>query len=112
MFSYHLHIQMALISQGFSQYLSTQFSDTAWGNLGSWLRTVRPGVPASVQVTQESLRNSCGNFRETLPEVPEWQKFAKSGVLTLSIGSGLKKLLKTSISLDSQVYYIFIIYAN
>ena len=78
MLAYHLHIQMALISQGLSQYLSTKFNNTVWSNFGSWLRTVRPGAPASVQVTQESLRNSLGNFRETFPKVPEWQKFAKS----------------------------------
>ena len=78
MFACHLHVQMALISQGLSQYLSTEFNNTVWSNFGSWLRTVPPGVPASVQVTQESLRNSLRNFRETLPKVPEWQKFAKS----------------------------------
>ena len=77
-FAYNLHIQMALIVQGLFQYLSTQYSDAVWSNFGSWLRTIRPGVPASVQVTQESLRNDLGNFRETLPKTLEWQKFAKS----------------------------------
>ena len=76
-FSYNLHVQMALIAHGLLQYLSAHFSDAVWSNFGSWLRTIRPGIPASANVVQESLRNQLYYFRHILPKDTRWGKWAK-----------------------------------
>ena len=44
---------------------------------GSWLRTIRPGIPASANVVQESLRNQLYYFRHILPKDTRWGKWAK-----------------------------------
>lgn len=76
--AYNLHVQMALIAHGLLQYLSVCFSDAVWSNFGSWLRTIRPGIPASAMVAQMSLRNQVNYFHHTLPQCVLWQKWAKS----------------------------------
>ena len=77
MSAYHLYIQIAIIAQGLCQYLSLYHSDEVWRCHRSWLRTIRPGVAASVQVTQRALRSMLQDFRWTLPQTKSWQKFAK-----------------------------------
>ena len=78
LFAYHLHIQMALIAHGLLQYLAACYGDAVWGNFGGWLRTIRPGLSPSSKVVQESLKNTLGDFRRSLPDEAGWQKFAKS----------------------------------
>ena len=45
--AYHLHIQIGLIAQGLLQYLAVTYPRLVWDSFGSWLRTVRPGIPPS-----------------------------------------------------------------
>lgn len=60
--AYHRFIQIGLIAQGLLQYLSVCFSELVWTSFGSWLRTIRPGVPPSEYVTAIALRNSFSDF--------------------------------------------------
>ena len=45
--AYHLHIQTGLIAQGLLQSLAVTYPRLVWDSFGSWLRTVRPGIPPS-----------------------------------------------------------------
>lgn len=60
--AYHRHIQLGLIAQGLLQYLACTMTDTVWKNFGSWLRTVRSGIPPSEQVTALALKHSVPEF--------------------------------------------------
>lgn len=60
--AYHRFIQIGLIAQGLLQYLSVSFSDLIWTSFGSWLRTIRTGIPPSEYVTAIALRNSFSDF--------------------------------------------------
>lgn len=60
--AYHRHIQVGIIAQGLLQYLSSQFPAMVWKNFGSWLRTIRPGIPPSEMVTAQALRTSLPEF--------------------------------------------------
>src|SRR5437762_12902597 len=42
--AYHRHIQLGLIAQGLLQILSAIKSNLVWQSLGSWIRTIRPGL--------------------------------------------------------------------
>lgn len=60
--AYHRHIQVGLIAQGLLQYLSSVFPALVWKNFGSWLRTIRPGIPPSEAVVAQALRASLPEF--------------------------------------------------
>jgi len=60
--AYHRHIQVGLIAQGVLQYLSCTFPELVWSYFGSWLRTIRPGICPSEQVTALALRNAFPEF--------------------------------------------------
>lgn len=60
--AYHRYIQVGLIAQGLLQYLSATFPQLVWKNFGSWLRTIRLGIPPSEMVTAQALRNSFPEF--------------------------------------------------
>lgn len=60
--AYHRHIQVGLIAQGLLQYLSSVFPALVWKNFGSWLRTIRPGIPPSEAITAQALRASLPEF--------------------------------------------------
>jgi hypothetical protein len=60
--AYHRHIQVGIIAQGLLQYLSSKFPAMVWKNFGSWLRTIRPGIPPSEMVTAQALRTSLPEF--------------------------------------------------
>jgi hypothetical protein len=60
--AYHRYIQIGLIAQGLLQYLSVQFPELVWENFGSWLRTIRPGIPPSELVVAQALRASLPEF--------------------------------------------------
>lgn len=60
--AYHRYIQVGLIAQGLLQYLSCTFPKQVWSHFGSWIRTIRPGVSPSEQVTGFALRNSLPEF--------------------------------------------------
>lgn len=60
--AYHRHIQVGIIAQGLLQYLSSKFQAVVWKNFGSWIRTIRPGIPPSEMVTAQALRISLPEF--------------------------------------------------
>jgi hypothetical protein len=62
MSAYHRHIQLGLIAQGLLQYLACTMADTVWMKFGSWLRTIRTGIPPSEQVTALALKHSLPEF--------------------------------------------------
>lgn len=69
--AYHRYIQVGLIAQGLLQYLSATFPQLVWKNFGSWLRTIRPGIPPSEMVTAQALRNCFPEFlTSNAKEVP------------------------------------------
>ncbi len=53
---------MAMIAQGLLQAPAVLHPDGVWRMFGSWLRTVRPGVPPSEQVVSAALRESLPGF--------------------------------------------------
>ncbi len=60
--AYHCHIQLGIIAQGLLQYLSSAFTQTVWSSFGSWIRTVRPGLCPSEQVTAMAMRHALPAF--------------------------------------------------
>ncbi len=60
--AYHRFIQIGLISQGLLQYLSVSFPEVVWAKFGSWLRTIRPGIPPSEYVVSIALKNCLPDF--------------------------------------------------
>jgi hypothetical protein len=59
---YHVFIQAGVVCQGLLQYLAVAFPATVWSCFGSWLRTVRPGLPPSELVVATALRQSLPEF--------------------------------------------------
>ena len=59
--AYHVFIQAGIVCQGLLQYLSVAFPALVWNSFGSWLHTIRPGIPPSELVVANALR-------QTLPE--------------------------------------------
>jgi hypothetical protein len=72
--AYHLFIQAGLVSQGLAQYLAAVFPQLVWDSFGSWLRTIRPGIPPSELVVAIALRHSLPQF---LLDTAENNSFAK-----------------------------------
>jgi hypothetical protein len=60
--AYHRHIQCGLIVQGLLQYLALAYPDKVWRHFGSWIRTIRPGILPSEQVTAMAMRNTLPYF--------------------------------------------------
>ena len=60
--AYHVFIQAGLVCQGLLQYLSVAFPRLVWSSFGSWLRTIRPGIPPSELVVATALRQRLPEF--------------------------------------------------
>lgn len=60
--AYHRHIQVGVIAQGLLQYISSAFPQLVWNSFGSWLRTIRPGICPSEQVTAVAMKNTIPEF--------------------------------------------------
>ena len=60
--AYHVFIQAGVVAQGLLQYLSATFPSLVWNSFGSWLRTIRPGIPPSELVVANALRNTLPYF--------------------------------------------------
>lgn len=60
--AYHIFIQAGILSQGLAQYLATAFPQLVWDSFGSWLRTIRPGIPPSELVVTTALRQCLPDF--------------------------------------------------
>jgi len=60
--AYHVFIQAGVVCQGLLQYLAVAFPTLVWNSFGSWLRTIRPGIPPSELVVANALRQSLPEF--------------------------------------------------
>jgi hypothetical protein len=73
--AYHRHIQLGLIAQGLLQILAATVPDLIWRSFGSWIRTIRPGLAPSEQVTAIALRNTLPEFLADGEKAPTLTKF-------------------------------------
>ncbi len=78
--AYHRHIQIGLIAQGILQYLAVRFPQLVWASFGSWLRTIRSGIPPSELVTAAALRNSLPDFLAERLTAPLFKKFLQERI--------------------------------
>jgi DDE superfamily endonuclease len=60
--AYHVFLFAGVVCQGLLQYLSAVFPDLVWNAFGSWLRTIRTGVPPSELVVACALRQHLPQF--------------------------------------------------
>ena len=81
--AYHRFIQIALISQGVLQCIAATAPALVWSSFGSWLCTIRPGIPPSEMVVMIALRNSLPDF-----------------LLSSGPGHMLRKFLRDRLDLD------------
>jgi hypothetical protein len=66
--AYHCHMQLGIIAQGLLQYLSMTCTKAVWESFGSWIRTIRPGIYPSEQVTALAMKNSLPEFLVNSPD--------------------------------------------
>jgi hypothetical protein len=64
--AYHVFIQAGLVCQGLLQYLSVAFPQLVWSSFGSWLRTIRPGIPPPNWSSLPRYVRGCPNFSSML----------------------------------------------
>jgi len=62
MCAYHAFIQAGVVAQGLLQYLAVVAPKLVWDSFGSWLRTIRPGIPPSELVVENALRQTLPDF--------------------------------------------------
>ncbi len=60
--AYHAFIQAGVVAQGLLQYLAVVAPKLVWDSFGSWLRTIRPGIPPSELVVTNALRQTFPDF--------------------------------------------------
>ena len=60
--AYHVFIHAGVVCQGLLQYLAAAYPVLVWNSFGSWLRTVRPGIPPSELVVATALRHTLPEF--------------------------------------------------
>ena len=60
--AYHVFIQAGVVCQGLLHYLAVVFPSLVWACFGSWLRTIRPGIPPSELVVANALRQCLPEF--------------------------------------------------
>ena len=60
--AYHVFIQAGVVCQGLLHYLAVVFPSLVWSSFGSWLRTIRPGIPPSELVVANALRQCLPEF--------------------------------------------------
>jgi len=75
--AYHRHIQLGLIAQGLLQILAAMQPELVWLSFGSWIRTVRQGLPPSEQVVAIALRHSFPEFLATAAKTVILVKFLR-----------------------------------
>jgi hypothetical protein len=78
--AYHRHIQLGLIAQGLLQILSATLPTLIWRSFGSWIRTIRPGLAPSEQVTAIALRNSLPDFLADDANASTFTKFLRERI--------------------------------
>jgi hypothetical protein len=90
--SYHIHIQLGVIAQGLLQYLAVCHTEKVWANIGSWFRTIRPGIVPSERAVSMALRAglveflkskkfdlALGKFMEKRISLQEYKEFRMTG---------------------------------
>jgi len=87
--AYHRFIQIGLVAQGLLQYLSVSFPKMVWTSFGSWLRTIRPGIPPTEFVCSLALRNSFPDFLLSSPHDDTFAIFLRDRI-DLKYAKGLK----------------------
>ena len=60
--AYHTFTQAGVVAQGLLQYLAVVAPQLVWDSFGSWLRTIRPGIPPSELVVAIALRQTLPDF--------------------------------------------------
>ena len=60
--AYHRFVHAGIVAQGLLQYLSCAFPGLVWSSFGSWIRTIRPGIPPSEMVCAAALANTLADF--------------------------------------------------
>lgn len=73
--AYHLFIHVGVVAQGLQQYLSAIFPHLVWNSFGSWLRTIRPGIPPSEFVVANALRRTLPEFLLATAQTNDLAKF-------------------------------------
>ena len=73
--AYHVFIQAGVIAQGLLQYLAVVSPKLVWDSFGSWLRTIRPGIPPSEFVVANALRQTLPEFLMGSSESDSLAKF-------------------------------------
>jgi len=76
--AYHVFIQIGLITQGILQYLATVHPKLVWDSFGSWLRTIRDGIPPSELVVMNAMRNSLPEFLLNSSQPSTFKKFIRA----------------------------------
>jgi hypothetical protein len=87
--AYHCHIQLGVIAQGVLQSLAVLHPDVVWCRFGSWLRTIRSGIPPSEQVVAMALSRSLPEFLADAPEEHILAKFIRQN-LDLDRAEGIR----------------------
>lgn len=73
--AYHRFVHAGIVAQGILQYLASAFPKLVWNCFGSWLRTIRPGIPPSELVCAAALRNTLPDFLIAGPDSVVFAKF-------------------------------------
>jgi len=60
--AYHTFIQAGVVAQGLLQYLAVAAPKLVWHSFGSWLRTIRSGIPPSELVVAIAMRQTLPHF--------------------------------------------------
>jgi len=72
---YHKYVQLGLVAQGLLQYLSCFETANVWKKFGSWVRTIRLGIPPSEKIAATALKNSLCEFLATPSKHETFKKF-------------------------------------
>lgn len=67
--AYERFVQAGIVAQGTLQYLAAAYPTLVWTSFGSWIRTIRPGVPPSEMVVATALRNTLPHFLAVSPKL-------------------------------------------
>lgn len=73
--AYHVFMAAGVVAQGLLQYLAVVCPEQVWRSFGSWLRTIRPGIPPSELVVANALRNRLPEFLLSCVKTHCWAKF-------------------------------------
>jgi hypothetical protein len=74
----HRHIPLGLIAQGRLPILSATTPKSVWRSFGSWIWTVRPGLPPSEQGVAVALRNTLPEFLATAAQTSILVQFIRN----------------------------------